>query len=276
MRRIQRWMAGLELLLGLGVAVLAALVVSAGTSLWIDGRTPVVTTPIAPRQGASARLPDAATVLAALGTQPAADGDARPSLRVWGIAARASERLAVVEETGGPQRLCRVGDVVAGATIVAIDWHGVTVEADGRRQHVPLETRPRADVPAAAATVPPPPATPQASSRIRQVSADSFLVDRTLLLHEVGDMSGLLAQLRAVPEVQDGEPVGFRLFAIAEQSIFRRLGLRDGDVVRRVNGSTLRDPAALLSFLQGMGHESRIALDVVRDGRPSTLVYDLR
>jgi general secretion pathway protein C len=274
MRRIQRWMAGLEILLGLGVAVLAALVVSAGTSLWVDGRTPVVTTPIAPRQAAPARLPDAATVLAALGTHAAADGDARPSLRVWGIAARADERLAVVEEAGEPQRLCRVGDAVAGATIVAIDWNGVTVETGGRRLQVPLETRPRADVPTAAAA--PPAAAPPTSRRIRQVSADSFLVDRSLLLHEVGDMSGLLAQLRAVPEVQDGEPVGFRLFSIAQQSIFRRLGLRDGDVVRRVNGSTLRDPAALLSFLQGMGHESRIALDVVGDGRPGTLVYDLR
>jgi hypothetical protein len=43
-----------------------------------------------------------------------------------------------------------------------------------------------------------------------------------------------------------------------------------------VNGNILHDPAALLAFLDGMGDASRIALDLVRSGHPTTLVYDLR
>jgi type II secretion system protein C len=275
MLRIQRWIAGLEILLGLGVAALAALVVSAATTLWVDDGARPVTTPIPPRAITPTPLPDTAVVLAALGRANAAPAEAGPraGLHVRGVALRGDDWLAVIADADGTQHLRRVGDVVEGATIVAVTWDGIMLEADGRRTHLPLETQPPAD-----AEAPRPVATPSAppARDVRQVSADSFLVDRAALLGQVGNMSSLLAQLRAVPEVEAGEPIGFRVFSIAKESIFRRLGLRDGDVIRRVNGTTLHDPTALLSFIQGLGNESRIALDLVRGGKPATLVYDLR
>lgn len=275
MRRIQRWVAGLEVLLGLAVAMLAALVVSAAAALRLAAATPPATTPIPPRAAATATVPDVDAVLATLG--PAAGrGDHReatPPLAVWGIASHGGERRAVIENGDGEQGLYRAGDVVDGCTVVEVARDGVTIEADGRRLRLPLETRPAEATPA---DVAPAPAAPPAPRDVRQVSDDGFLVDRALLLGQVGSMSSLLTQLRAVPEVENGQPIGFRVFAIDDDSIFRRLGLREGDVVRRVNGSTLHDPTALLSFLQGMGDESRIALDLVRAGAPTTLVYDLR
>jgi hypothetical protein len=38
----------------------------------------------------------------------------------------------------------------------------------------------------------------------------------------------------------------------------------------------VHDPAALLRFLERLGHEPRVALDIVRADAPRTLVYDLR
>ena len=75
----------------------------------------------------------------------------------------------------------------------------------------------------------------------------------------VDDMSGLMTQLRAVAEVQDGRPAGFRLFRMQDDSIFRRLGLQNGDVVKRVNGQAVSDPANLLAFLQRLRSEPRVA-----------------
>src|SRR5437667_247318 len=83
-------------------------------------------------------------------------------------------------------------------------------------------------------------------------------------------------RLRAVAEVRDGRPAGFRLFQIRDDSLFARLGLRNGDVVERVNGAQVADPAALLGFLQRLRTEPRVALDIVRGDAPRTLVYDLR
>jgi general secretion pathway protein C len=85
-----------------------------------------------------------------------------------------------------------------------------------------------------------------------------------------------MTQLRAVAEVEDGRPAGFRLFQIQQDSLFRRLGLQDGDVVQRVNGQAIGDPAALLGFLGRLRTEPRVALDIRRGTSRRTLVYDLR
>jgi general secretion pathway protein C len=85
-----------------------------------------------------------------------------------------------------------------------------------------------------------------------------------------------MTQLRAVPEVEDGHAAGFRLFQIKDDSVFRRLGLENGDVVQRVNGQAVADPATLLAFLQRLQTEPRVALQIRRGSERRTLVYDLR
>src|SRR5207245_2916265 len=83
-------------------------------------------------------------------------------------------------------------------------------------------------------------------------------------------------EARARAEVRKGRPAGFRLFQIRDDSLFAKLGLRNGDVVERVNGTQVADPTALLAFLQRLRTEPRVALDIVRGDAPRTLVYDLR
>jgi general secretion pathway protein C len=130
---------------------------------------------------------------------------------------------------------------------------------------------PAADAPDASGTQ-----TATASDNIRRTGEHAYVVDRRELAGAVDSMSGLMTQLRAVAEVHDGRPAGFKLFRIKEDSLFARLGLRDGDVVRRINGTEIADPSALLSFLDRLRHEPRVALDILRQDAPQTMVYDLR
>src|SRR5437773_298829 len=136
------------------------------------------------------------------------------------------------------------------------------------------------DVPPAPAA-PPSPDTPdapaaRADDRIRRTAENAFVVDRREVAGAVDNVSGLMTQLRAVAEVREGRPAGFRLFQIRDDSLFAKLGLRNGDVVERVNGAQVADPTALLGFLQRLRTEPRVALDIVRGDAPRTLVYDLR
>src|SRR5439155_995696 len=128
---------------------------------------------------------------------------------------------------------------------------------------------------------PPSPDTPdapaaRADDRIRRTAENAFVVDRREVAGAVDNVSGLMTQLRAVAEVREGRPAGFRLFQIRDDSLFAKLGLRNGDVVERVNGAQVADPTALLGFLQRLRTEPRVALDIVRGDAPRTLVYDLR
>jgi general secretion pathway protein C len=164
---------------------------------------------------------------------------------------------------------------VGEARVTAISWDRVTLVGPRGEETLELTAPAPAESPAAAPTAP---AVREAAAgdRIRQTGENAFVVDRRELAGGVEGMSGLLTQLRAVAEVRDGRPAGFRLFQIRDASLFARLGLRDGDVVQRVNGAAISEPAALLGFLQRLGEEPRVALDIVRADRPRTLVYELR
>jgi general secretion pathway protein C len=206
---------------------------------------------------------------AAAATEPRA-----AALRLWGIAFAGDQALAVIEDTETrTQALYRVGDRVRDGRLASIGWDRATVAFDGGDAVLEMAREPApADVPAAEGAPPEPPA----GDRIRRTGENAYLVDRREITGALGNTSGLLTQLRAVAEVREGRPAGFRLFRIRDESLFARLGLRDGDVVERVNGTEVHDPAALLRFLERLGHEPRVALDIVRADAPRTLVYDLR
>jgi len=112
--------------------------------------------------------------------------------------------------------------------------------------------------------------------RIRQTGANAYVVDRRELTGAADDLGALMTQVRAVAEEQDGRPAGFRLFRMDDDSLFRRLGLQNGDVVQRVNGAPIADPSALLGLLQRLRTEPRVAVDIVRAGTARTLVYEIR
>lgn len=206
----------------------------------------------------------------------AAAGPRPAGLRLWGVAFMGGDARAVVEDTAARrQDLYRVGDAIGGARVTAISWDRVTLS--GPRGEETLELSAAATSEPASEEGPAPAVREaDAAGRIRQTGENAFVVDRRELEGGVQGMSGLLTQLRAVAEVRDGRPAGFRLFQIRDESLFARLGLRDGDVVQRVNGTAISEPAALLGFLQRLGQEPRVALDIVRADQPRTLVYDLR
>lgn len=280
----RRHRLAIELALLALVAYLAALGVSAAARLAFDE---LPAPPAAPAAVPSAPLPLADyAIIAERGLfTPSRDGLRSPAagtLRLTGVALDGPDARAVIEDTtSGRQELYRVGDVIGGARIAAIDWDRVTLEQPGGE--TVLELVPPATEPATAAAGPPPaapreliPATAARDERIRRTGENAFVVDRRELAGAVDNMSGLLTQASAVAEVQDGRPAGLRLFQIRDGSLLARLGLRDGDVVQRVNGQPVTDPTALLGFLARLHREPRVALDIVRADAPRTLVYELR
>jgi general secretion pathway protein C len=278
----RRHRLALELALVALVAYLGALGVSASVRLAVDDVPPPPAEASPAPPAAPAPLEDYAAIAARdIFNPPHGPMDLRGGaapLRLWGVGLDGHEARAVIEDTATHrQELYRVGDRVAGARVASIDWDRVTL--DGARGEEVLELSPPATAPASEAGAPESPAPVQASApdgRIRRTGENAFIVDRRELEGAVDNMSGLMTQLRAVAEVHDGRPAGFRLFQIRDDSLFARLGLRDGDVVQRVNGAAVGEPAALLGFLQRLRNEPRVALDIVRGDAPRTLVYDLR
>lgn len=102
------------------------------------------------------------------------------------------------------------------------------------------------------------------------------VIDRREVDHAMSDLPKLLTQARAVPYMVNGTINGFRIDYMAPASFYEKIGIRTGDILQRVNGVEIRDPATVLNLLQQLKNENVVKLDIVRNNQRATVTYELR
>lgn len=212
-------------------------------------------------------------------------------LKLWGVVVHSDgSSYCVIEDlTSRKQDLYRISDTVAGSAVVKqIEWDRVILDRDGKDEILELsrpEGGPAGVVPARAPApgAPPNPAAAAAqpgaggqNPHIRKVGDNQFQIDRSEVDSALDNMNQLFTQIRAVPHFEGGKSVGFRLFAIRQGSIFDQIGLMNGDVIQRINGSDLSDPAKALALFQQLRNEGSITMDLLRNKENKTVSYQIQ
>jgi len=82
-------------------------------------------------------------------------------------------------------------------------------------------------------------------------------------------------QARTVPVFEHGACQGVRFSDVAPRSVYAHLGIRTGDVIRRVDGHEIDSPEQALEIYSKLLHQRRVEVEVERNGRPSLNVYKL-
>lgn len=269
-----------------GSACAAALLIGALTKLWLEPATAGGTRAAAREKSdvraAGRRGPlDYSAIFARnlFGSEPIAEigttaPGARGELILRGTADFEGRGYAVFESTdSGKQGIFEVGDLVfEGPRLVAVQPRSATLLSGGRKVVIEL-TESSADVPTGADETG---AAGAAEGGIRKVGDNRYLVDRGEVDSSIESLSTVVTQMRAVPFLQDGKSVGFRVFNIRSGSVFERMGLQNGDVIQAVNGTELDDPSRALALLDEVQTASEIRIDLLRSDRPNTLTYTIR
>ncbi len=110
-----------------------------------------------------------------------------------------------------------------------------------------------------------------ASKAVRDRNISRIALDR-----ELNDFPRLLSQARVVPEIQGGKNIGFRLGEIVSGSLYDRIGLKNGDIVQTVNGVRIQNPSQAMAMYQQLKDASSVAVELLRNGQPQTLNYNIR
>jgi general secretion pathway protein C len=111
---------------------------------------------------------------------------------------------------------------------------------------------------------------------VEQVAPAQFNVARVEIDKAFSDLNNVLTQARAVPHFENGAPAGYKLFQIVPNSIYDKLGLKDGDIIKGFDNQAVNDPAKALEALNNLRNSSHVEIQVVRNGKPQNLVYDIR
>jgi general secretion pathway protein C len=281
---LRRWMVGARWLMVAVAAYAGALAVNAALAFWFDA--PELPRSETKRDAAKPRVDRARShsiifernlfggepiVVASAGERTVAVDSL--DLRLLGTAQVDGKGFAVVEDTAGSrQDVFVIGEhIFDGPTLVAVGDGNAEISVNGRKQMLEIasvapERSDDGDAGPAAA----------GAGGIRQTGTNSYLVDRREVEHSIENLNKIATQMRAVPYLKDGAAIGFRVFNIRANSIFDRIGLKNGDVIQKDNGVDLDSPTKALTLLEDVQTTEEIRVDLLRSNAPTTLVYTVR
>jgi type II secretory pathway component PulC len=175
--------------------------------------------------------------------------------------------VGTVVDAGGPsfallenvttkvQDLYRVGDVIGGVRIDRIEQNNVYVSSDGARHALALELTP--SVPRAAATAVaqlPVPAPQQINVNthevVRVVSNTERQINTSPSVAGMEGMSRFLSNVRLTPRSGEDGPDGLRISGLGDSVLAQLAGVRDGDVIRSINGQRVSNQRKAAQVLQ--------------------------
>jgi general secretion pathway protein C len=201
------------------------------------------------------------------------------SLKLWGtVSGDPQQTYAVIEDLKKrEQNLYRIGDMVQNATVKMILREKVVLNFDGKDEVLDMADFQQSGGPVIASrgrpqvappTEPPPGMPAEGEQRIT--------LQRTMLEESLSDINKLMTEIAIGPNMEEGESAGLALSRIAPNSIFRRMGLRNGDVLLGINGQQVQSPEDAMRMYESFRSSNEIQLQLKRRGQERTILYNIR
>jgi general secretion pathway protein C len=186
-------------------------------------------------------------------------------LKLWGtVTGDKGRAYAVIEDLKTRrQNLYRIGDSIQDAIIKIILRERVVLQVAGKNEVLQMEKM-EAGGTARHSTGTAVSAPPQ-----------GITVARAQIDNAIKDADHLMKQIRVRPHFTDGQPDGLSLTGIKPNSLFRKMGLRNGDIIQGVDDQEVRSVEDALKLYEGLKSSSNLALQIKRRGREKTINYSI-
>lgn len=86
----------------------------------------------------------------------------------------------------------------------------------------------------------------------------------------------LLTEIRAVPYFKDGQAVGLRLFAIKSGSLFDKIGMKNGDILKSINGNSMGDFTQAIKLFEKLKTERSLKVLMERNREEKEYSYTIK
>ncbi|MCD4675062.1 MAG: hypothetical protein K8S18_03590 [Desulfobacula sp.] len=183
-------------------------------------------------------------------------------LVLWGTVTGESEVYAVIEDKKMRQQgLYDVGDSIQGAKVKKILKHEVILTYQGKDQILEMETDNK-NVSR--------PGIPTEEINFNPVSINKPLIN------DLPDISTLMRQVKFRPHFTEGEPDGLMVYGIRPNSVFRQMGLRNGDIIKDINGTSILSAEDASSLFREIEGADNAKVTLFRRGQVKELIYQAK
>lgn len=192
------------------------------------------------------------------------------NLKLWGTVTTDPEKAyAVIEDTKKrEQNLYRIGDSIQNATLKLIQRTKVVLSLNGKDEVLTMEEIKQAGGSKRGFGKR---SSRSSSSRRGPTRTQRVSLKRSMIDNAINDVSSLMTQIKIQPHEN-----GLSLSNIKANSIFRRMGLRNGDVLKSVDGQDIRSVDDALRLYESLKSTDAVSVQLERRGSDRTINYNIR
>lgn len=189
------------------------------------------------------------------------------NLKLWGtVAGIDRQSFAVIqEEKTRTQTLFHEGDSVSKALIKKILRSSVVLNYNGEDQILEMEAQPPAG---RASTSSPMLSNPNDTS--------TMTIEKSVIDDAINNMETLTKQVRVRPHFSKGKPDGLLIYGIRNNTLFNKLGLKNGDILMGVDNKELNSISDALALYQTLSQVSEAKLQIKRRGKTKEIIYNVQ
>ena len=102
---------------------------------------------------------------------------------------------------------------------------------------------------------------------------DTITTDKATITGAVLRARDIMRNLKAGPYAEDGKNKGIAINALNEEGILKEIGIKQGDIIKTVNGLTLNSPYQIFNAYRKLKDKDELKVEIWRKGNPLTLTY---
>jgi len=102
------------------------------------------------------------------------------------------------------------------------------------------------------------------------------IIEQRALNAALDNIGQAMTDARLLPSVKDGKVEGFILSDVKPKGVFGAIGLKNGDVLQKINDYPIDSPEKAIQSFMTLKGQTHIKLDLIRDGAPTSLSYEIR
>ena len=191
-------------------------------------------------------------------------------VKLWGtVTSGADASYAIIEDKNKKdQNLYKIGDTIQNATVKEIFREKVVLNVQGKDEVLQIEklesrgagvSRPR----------------PRKQRVARPPSVRRIRLKRSQLEKALKSEEDISKQAKVRPHFTDGRQDGIILTGIKPNSVYRRLGLRNGDILLGIDEADIQSAEDVSAVHQRLSSASELTLKIKRRGRLTTMNYTI-
>ena len=195
-------------------------------------------------------------------------------VKLWGtVSSGGDASYAIIEDQKKKdQNLYRIGDSIQNATVKEILREKVVLNVQGRDEVLEME---KLESRGSGRSTRVSREQPRKPGRVRPPSVRRIRLKRSQLEKALKGGDDISEQAKVRPHFTDGRQDGIILTGIKPNSVYRRLGLRNGDILLGIDETDIQSAEDMSRVSQSLGSATELTLKIKRRGRMTTMKYTI-